>query len=100
MSREPDSWTFVNVDPTVPKKRRKKRRIVSPIVRLSSPCDSAACDSAELDDFDRFLLLSTDASFDWAELFGEASYPPWTPLATSAMQSALFDFCAFCHQAR
>lgn len=134
-----DSWTFVQVDPTAPKKRRKKRKqshVPSEDVRpelvstsslfrpdtpqFGSPTDHQHNDESvpsgdvspnpdavnrsrdiggsarSMNDFDRFLLLSNEqdaAELNWTELFGENNFTSWTPMATTPVESALFDFC-------
>ena len=50
----------------------------------------------QLSDFDRFILLSNeeeDVGMRWTDLFGENKFTSWTPLATTPIESALFDFC-------
>lgn len=135
-----DSWTFVQVDPTAPKKRRKRRKVspnaatVAPepetspgdnnqivdqvysptsftadpyegpthdaiVTRL--PQEAQQGDLGGMDDFERFISLSdaqdaqSGEGMNWTDLFGENLFTPWTPMATTPVESALFDFCEF-----
>lgn len=51
----------------------------------------------DVTDFDRFFLLSdqrgVSASTIWTKVFGSHWNAPWTPLAKSSIESALFNFC-------
>lgn len=146
MSVDPDgdSWTFVQVDPTAPKKRRKRRKVspapaqqdreaagelqVSLPTNLLPPAPTSTYErdfgdndipsrgdtpvrsleerglARSMTDFERFLILSNENGggqevemLDWTELFGENLFTPWTPMATTPIESALFDFCKLYH---